>query len=260
VSVLSGVFLLGGQVGIAQQTTAPSAATEIRCSMLLSMTNDDDAFAIRPNSINANFEMAGTTLLQLTDRVGTENVRARLGITARDEHDPLFAGQMMAALNTLSAYNRRYCADHPLDTLQGAVDGLVAQFSERKVSETPSSTTQPSVESLTDKLHSIAAATTKAAPTMLDATTRLDGAQADSWVTLQFNYTLTNVNARSVGKAAAVNRLEGPGREAIRRGVCSSQLKEFLAAGATLRYSYRDQNDELLAKIQITSADCAEKN
>jgi len=137
---------------------------------------------------------------------------------------------------------------------------LVAQFSERKVSETPSSTAQPSVESLTDKLHSIAAATTKAAPTMLDATTRLDGAQADSWVTLQFNYTLTNVNARSVGKAAAVNRLEGPGREAIRRGVCSSQLKEFLAAGATLRYSYRDQNDELLAKIQITSADCAEKN
>jgi hypothetical protein len=90
-----------------------------------------DAFAIQPGVFNLNFEIAAATLKALANRVGTEKVRLRLGITAKDEHDPLFAGQMMAAINTLAAYDRRYCIEHPLDTLRDAVDSLAMQIDGR---------------------------------------------------------------------------------------------------------------------------------
>ena len=67
------------------------------------------------------------TMKLLTGRLGGEVTRARLGITAKDQSDPLWYGQMTVATRALLLYDRQYCIEHPLNTLTDAVNNLVRQ-------------------------------------------------------------------------------------------------------------------------------------
>lgn len=108
-------------------------------------------------------------------------------------------------------------------------------------------------QELTEAANSVNAA----APRMIDAITRLDGAHAGPGSLFTYEYTLTNMHVARLSPASLETlrwRLSAHVRQAVCRG---SALQPMLRTGTTVRFHYRDQDGQEVATVAVSSADCA---
>jgi len=102
------------------------------------------------------------------------------------------------------------------------------------------------------------AASNKGLPKMIDEDTRFDRVEALPGLAVQYDYTLTKLEAASLDKQLLDSQLQGDMRTNVKTSLCSSaDLKKFRDMGSTFQYQYRDKNGEILGVIRILSSECA---
>lgn len=95
-------------------------------------------------------------------------------------------------------------------------------------------------------------------PHMVDAITRLDGADAGPGALFTYDYTLTNIRVSSLS-ATALQTLRWRLSAHVRRAACAgTALKPMFRAGAAVRFHYRDRDGRELALVSVSSADCGD--
>ena len=90
-------------------------------------------------------------------------------------------------------------------------------------------------------------------PMMLDNDTRLDSVAA-AGTKLIYNYTLVGYEAGEIDSEALIGNLRGR----LISNACTGSLKaSFLDRGASVVYSYRGKDEELIGEVNVDPADCA---
>lgn len=105
------------------------------------------------------------------------------------------------------------------------------------------------------QMREAAADLNRSTPRLLDAHTRLDGAEVGPGPVFTYRYTAVTVSA--TGPAGEPMRIGG---EALRERVCASPMRRWLDQDATVRYAYRDKDGKPIGEIAVTRADCLERS
>ncbi len=96
----------------------------------------------------------------------------------------------------------------------------------------------------------------KKAPYMLDANTRLDGAEVLPGRTFQYDYAIVEMSGETLDRGRLAAALQGSFQRSLVKRACAS-LKGMLDSGATVRYNYRDSGGAEIGFVAVTSQDCA---
>ncbi len=110
-----------------------------------------------------------------------------------------------------------------------------------------------------DPLQPFVEAVNKMSPVMVDAETRLDGAEAGPERSFTYKYTLTKLSASNLDLANFRRISQGSIRDNLLKVMCSNAETQALRNTAnTIFYRYADKDGALLDTISISQADCAE--
>jgi hypothetical protein len=97
-------------------------------------------------------------------------------------------------------------------------------------------------------------AVNKLVPKMIDASTRLDGAERGPGLTIQYNYTVLSAKAaEAVSHARVRQRLHD---QALNNLCTNDKMKPLKEAGATLRYRYADTYHLEIGTVEVVASDC----
>lgn len=102
-------------------------------------------------------------------------------------------------------------------------------------------------------LNRLAVQINRGVPVMIDKETELLAAEGTEGM-LTYNYRLVSYSVTQLD----ANRFAVGAKERVTQGVCnrSETRDDLLKNGVTLRYSYFDKNEQHIATIDITPADC----
>jgi len=108
------------------------------------------------------------------------------------------------------------------------------------------------------QLQDAAESINKSAPKMIDEATRLDGAEVDPGLVLQYNYTLVRVSGNETELAAVNLELQAALHQKVAEFFCTSaDLRPLRDFGGTLRYRYSDKSGQVVGAIGVSNSDCS---
>lgn len=118
-------MVMAAGTGIASAQEAPYK-TNYSCAALLTMTDEKSGFAMQ-DPLKNDLLPALVAWDLLTARIGTEALRARVGIVPST---PEAVGKaiFVSVLDAIVLYERHYCVEHPLNTLRDAIGHLAADI------------------------------------------------------------------------------------------------------------------------------------
>ena len=103
------------------------------------------------------------------------------------------------------------------------------------------------------RLSRIAAELNRSVPVMIDQETELMPVQSTEGV-LIYNYRLVNYSVAQIDRA----KFAAGAKQRLRQGACDTAetRDDFLNKGVTLRYTYYDKDEQHIATVDVTPADC----